>query len=250
MMSSAGWARLALVIILGSLTIWSLRNHPISLIELRRRLPRCVAGLACFGLGIALFIEANLGNPPWDILHAGLAKKLGLPVGLVVNLVGVAVLGIWIPLRERVGLGTVLNTLEIGFTVDLFLRFIPRPNALLERWAFAVVGMLVIGIGSGLYIGSGLGAGPRDGVMLGLRRFGLSVRTARSLIELATMGLGFALGGKIGFATAFFMLAIGPLVQVSLKHLALPPLPNDTSTTRANETSESSSQQGQSLRRQ
>ena len=223
-MSQAGVARLALIVILGVLTIWSLRRYPIPWAELGRRLPRCLLGLACFGLGIALFIQSDLGNPPWDILHTGLAKRANLPVGLIVNLVGVAVLVLWIPLRERVGLGTVLNTLEIGLAVDLFLRFLPHPTTLWFRWLFAIAGLLVIALGSGFYIGSGLGAGPRDGIMLGLRRFGLSVRMARTLIETVTMGVGYLLGGKIGLGTALFMLGIGPLVQIALKHLSLPPL--------------------------
>jgi uncharacterized membrane protein YczE len=223
-LSSVGIARIFLVTILGSLTVWSLKNHPIPRSELARRLPRCIVGLACFGFGITLFVKAGLGLGPWDVFHGGLANKLDLPIGLVVNLIGVIILPLWIPLKERVGLGTVLNTLEIGVVLDLTSPLVSPPSNIAVRWIFVLVGLLIIAIGSGLYIGSGLGAGPRDGVMMGLRRFGLSVRVARTLIEVTTMILGFLLGGKLGVATALFMVGIGPLVQIALRYLSLPPL--------------------------
>lgn len=222
--TTAAAARILLVIVLGTLTAWSLRNHPIPSDELARRLPRCVAGLACFGVGIALFFRGDLGNPPWDVLHGGLAKSLDLPVGLVVNLVGVVVLLLWIPLRERVGLGTVLNTLEIGLVLDLALGVLSDPTSPVVRALYTVSGLVIIAVGSGLYIGSGLGAGPRDGIMMGLRRFNLSVRVSRTLIEVVTMGLGFLLGGRIGAGTFLFMFGIGPLVQLSLQRFSLPAL--------------------------
>lgn len=217
-------ARAFLILVLTAVTVVSLRARPIAPAELRRRLPRCVAGLACFGLGIALFVRSTLGLPPWDVLHTGLAEIFDLPVGLVVNLVGLVVLLLWIPLRERPGLGTVLNTLEIGFVLDLSLNLLPTPKLFATRWLFALGGLVIIAAGSGLYIGSGLGPGPRDGVMMGLRRFGLSVRAARTVIELATMAIGFVLGGNVGLGTALFMFGIGPLVQIALRHLSLPPL--------------------------
>jgi uncharacterized membrane protein YczE len=223
-LSSVAVARIFLITILGSLTLWSLKNHPIPGAELVRRLPRCIAGLACFGFGITLFVKAKLGLGPWDVFHGGLANKFDLPIGLVVNLIGVVILPLWIPLKERVGLGTVLNTLEIGVVLDLTSPLVSEPSNLLVRWLFVLVGLLIIAIGSGLYIGSGLGAGPRDGVMMGLRRFGLSVRVARTLIEVTTMVLGYLLGGKLGAATALFTVGIGPLVQIALRYLSIPPL--------------------------
>lgn len=229
--TTATVARIFLVLVLGTLTAWSLRSHPVPSRELARRVPRCVAGLACFGIGIALFVLGDLGNPPWDVLHGGLAKSLDLPIGLVVNLVGLVVLLLWIPLRERVGLGTVLNTLEIGLVLDLTLDILDKPNNLAVRVAFAVCGLVVVAIGSGLYIGSGLGAGPRDGVMMGLRRFKLSVRASRTLIEVVTMGLGYVLGGRLGLGTVLFMVGIGPLVQISLQHLSLPALEDPATAT-------------------
>jgi uncharacterized membrane protein YczE len=228
-LSSAALGRIFLMAVLGTLTVWSLRTHPISGTELARRVPRCVLGLAGFGFGITLFVKAKLGLGPWDVFHGGLAKKVGLPIGLVVNLIGLAVLPLWIPLKERVGLGTVLNTLVIGLVLDLTSPLVQPPENIVVRWTFVLVGLLIIAIGSGLYIGAGLGAGPRDGVMMGLRRFGLSVRTARTLIEVATMGLGYLLGGKLGLATVVFMVGIGPLVQIALRYLSLPALRSSVS---------------------
>jgi uncharacterized membrane protein YczE len=227
-LSSAAVARIFLMAVLGALTFWSLRNHPIPVAELGRRVPRCVAGLACFGFGITLFVKARLGLGPWDVFHGGLAKKIGLPIGLVVNLIGLVILPLWIPLKVRVGLGTVLNTLVIGLVLDVTSPLVNSPTNIIVRWTFVIVGLLIIAAGSGMYIGAGLGAGPRDGVMMGLRRFGLSVRTARTLIEVTTMGLGYLLGGKLGLATVVFMVGIGPLVQIALRHLSLPPLANSS----------------------
>jgi uncharacterized membrane protein YczE len=223
--TDASLARIALIAVLGSLTIWTLLRHPVPLLELKRRLPRCIAGLACFGIGISFFFSSTLGTGPWDVLHGGLARRTGLPTGVIINLLGIALLPIWIPLKERVGLGTVLNALVIGFVVDLVKPRLFHPTNLVIRVAFAVIGLFVIALGSGLYIGSGLGAGPRDGLMMGLKRLGMSVRTARTVIEAATLGIGWLLGGKIGFGTVLFLVGIGPLVQYSLKKLTLPPLP-------------------------
>ncbi len=223
-MSDVAWARIALIVVLGSLTIWTSRNHPVPRGELIRRLPRCLLGLACFGVGIAFFFASTLGTAPWDVLHSGLAKSTGLPTGIIINLVGLAILPLWFPLKERVGLGTVLNTLEIGVVVDLVRPWLPHPHLLVVKVVFALIGLVVIAIGSGLYIGSGLGTGPRDGLMMGLKRLGLSVRMARTLIEITTLSLGILLGGKIGIGTVLFLVGIGPLVQITLKRFALPPL--------------------------
>jgi uncharacterized membrane protein YczE len=218
---SLRWLTVAL---LAALAIRQLRAQPIARAELVRRLPRCVAGLGMFGVGIVLFFEARLGTAPWDVFHGGLARRVGLPVGLVINLVGLAVLPLWVPLGERIGLGTVLNTVLIGVTVDLFRPIIPAPEVILVRLVFVACAVALIGSGSALYIGSGLGAGPRDGVMMGLARFGLSVRAGRTLIEATTLLAGLALGGTAGLGTVVFLVAIGPSVQALLPRLGLPPL--------------------------
>jgi uncharacterized membrane protein YczE len=223
-MSDVAWARVALFLVLGTLTIWTARKHPVPRAELARRLPRCVLGLAFFGIGIAFFFASTLGTAPWDVLHGGLARITGLPTGVIINLVGIGILPLWIPLKERVGLGTVLNTLEIGVVVDLVKPLLPQPQNIVVKVVFALIGLVVIAVGSGLYIGSGLGTGPRDGLMMGLKRLGLSVRMARTLIEVVTLSLGFMLGGKVGVGTLLFLLGIGPLVQITLKQFSLPAL--------------------------
>lgn len=210
--------------ILALLTAVQWRKYPVPARELVRRVPNCVAGLFCFALGIALFFHSKLGTGPWDVLHGGLSKRSGLPVGLIINIVGLLILPLWIPLKVRIGLGTVLNALLIGVFLDLIK---PRMHDASAPWLqvlLAVLGVLIIGIGSGLYIGAGLGTGPRDGIMVGLARLGLSVRAARTIIEVVTVLLGWLLGGKVGFGTVIFLVLIGPIVQVVLPHLSLKPL--------------------------
>jgi uncharacterized membrane protein YczE len=217
-------AKIVLITILCALTIRSLQQRPIPRNELLRRLPRCLGGLVLFGIGIPLFVQSKLGTAPWDVLHAGIAKLTGLQIGLVINLVGLLVLPLWIPLKQRIGLGTVLNTLVIGLVVDVARPRLPAQTALLGQVLFVFGGLFAIAIGSGLYIGSGLGAGPRDGIMMGLRRVGLSVRAGRTVVEFVTVVLGLLLGGRVGFGTVVFLVGIGPLVQIALNRLSLPPL--------------------------
>ena len=187
------------------------------------RLTRCLAGLAMFGLGISLLIEAHLGAAPWDVFHQGLAELTGISVGTIIVIVGVAILLLWIPLRQKPGVGTLLNALEIGVTVDLIMPLLPSTDLLVVRVGYMLAGIVVVAIGSGLYIGSGLGAGPRDGLMMGLGRMGLSVRVARTAIEITVLVIGVLLGGTVGVGTVAFTFGIGPLVQVFLPKLALPP---------------------------
>ncbi len=178
-------------------------------------------GLALFGIGIALLIRGDLGAAPWDVFHTGLSELTGIPVGMVIMLVGVALLALWIPLREQPGFGTVLNAIEIGLVVDLALPVLPETDNLVSRTAMMLGGVVVIAIGSGLYIGAGLGPGPRDGLMTGIARRWLSIRAARTGIEIIVLVIGIALGGSIGIGTAVFALAIGPLVQIVLPHLTM-----------------------------
>ena len=187
------------------------------------RLGRCLVGLALFGTGVDLLLEAHLGAAPWDVFHQGVADHLDLPIGRVIVGTGLLLLLVWIPLRQRPGIGTILNAVEIGVTVDLVAPLIPRPEPLALRVAYVALGLVVVGIGSGLYIGSGLGAGPRDGIMMGLRDRGISVRVARTAIELTVLVAGLALGGTVGVGTIAFTFGIGPLVQLFLPRFLLPP---------------------------
>jgi uncharacterized membrane protein YczE len=185
------------------------------------KLARCITGLAFFGFGITLFLRANLGLAPWDIFHKGLSEKLDISIGLVIEGVGLLLLLLWIPLRQRPGVGTILNALEIGFVVNLTKPLIGEPDLLVIRALMVVAGVLVIGLGSALYIGAGLGSGPRDGLMLGLSKYSIkgrqiSIRVARTVVELTVMVAGLFLGGSIGIGTLIFMFGIGPLVQLIL----------------------------------
>ena len=187
------------------------------------RIARCVAGLALFGVGIALLIDADLGAAPWDVFHTGVSDLTGIGVGTVIILTGAALLLLWVPLRETPGLGTVLNAIEIGLVVDLVLPLVPEPDGLPARLSMMLVGVVVIGIGSAAYIGAGLGPGPRDGLMTGIAKRGVSIRVARTGIEVTVLLIGVALGGAIGLGTAVFALGIGPLVQLFLPHLTMQP---------------------------
>ncbi|MEX2551134.1 MAG: hypothetical protein WD638_12985 [Nitriliruptoraceae bacterium] len=193
--------------------------------ELRRRLPRLLFGLVLCGLGIASMVAADLGLGPWDVLHQGLSRLSGIPIGTVGILVGLGVLGAWLPLRERPGLGTVLNVIVIGVVIDVTLLFLSTPQAWWFRAAMMLAGPVLFAVGSGFYIGAGLGAGPRDGVMTGLARRGVPVGLARAAIELTVLVAGWTLGGTVGAGTVVFALGIGPLVHLFLPRLALPDTP-------------------------
>ena len=190
--------------------------------ELRLRLPRLLPGLVICGVGLALMVLADLGLGPWDALHQGLSERTGVPIGTVGILVGFVVLAGWVPLRQRVGVGTLCNVILIGLVIDAVLAVAPEPHGLAVRVGCLAAGIAGMGIGSGLYIGAGLGPGPRDGLMTGLAARGLSVRRARTVIELAVLGAGWAMGGTVGVGTLAFAFAIGPLVQASLGRLTVP----------------------------
>ncbi len=189
----------------------------------RRRLVRCVIGLVCCGAGFASLVEAGLGLDPWDVFHQGVSDRVDLPIGTISILTGLVVLLCWIPLRERPGVGTILNVLIIGSTMDLLLPHLHEPADWWAQWAMLLGGIVVAGLGVGLYIGSGLGPGPRDGLMTGLARRGRTIRTARTMIELTALLVGWLLGGQVGIGTLVFAVAIGPIVHLTLGWFSLPP---------------------------
>ncbi len=180
-------------------------------------MPRLLVGLVMCGFGLSLMFNAGLGLSPWDVLHEGIHQRTGIPVGTVVILVGFALLLTWIPLRERPGIGTIANALLIGLTVNVTLLWLPEPDVLWQQIGFVGVGAFLFGPGSGLYIGAGLGPGPRDGLMTGIARRGPSVRRVRTLIELSALSVGFLLGGTVGVGTVLFAVTIGPNVQFFLE---------------------------------
>lgn len=187
-----------------------------------RRLVQLFAGLALYGTSMAMQIRATLGLNPWDVLHEGLSRQTPLSFGLITAITGVVVLLLWIPLRQRPGIGTVANVLVIAVTVDVALALLPAPDGLVARIALMVGGVVLNGVASAAYIGARLGPGPRDGLMTGLSaRTGRSLRLVRTGIEAAVLVIGWLLGGTVGVGTVLYALAIGPLTQAFLPFLAV-----------------------------
>jgi uncharacterized membrane protein YczE len=198
-----------------------------SLRELRRRLPRLLLGIPILGFGIALTLQARLGVSPYDVLHQGVAKLTGLSFGTVVIAVGLVILVLWIPLRQRPGIGTVVNTLTVGLVIDLALFVLPEPQPLAARIPLLLVGIVVAALGMGLYIGAGLGPGPRDGLMTGIAAKGFPLWAVRTVLEVAALVAGWILGGNVGVGTVAFAFSIGPLGHYFLARLHLGEVPAD-----------------------
>jgi uncharacterized membrane protein YczE len=175
-------------------------------------------GLTGYGLSMAIMVRAGLGLDPWDVFHQGLAERTGMTIGVASAVVGVVVLLAWIPLRNRPGIGTVANVIVIAVTVDAGLAILPEPSNLAVRIAMMLGAVLLNAVSTVLYIGAGLGPGPRDGLMTGLvARTGLSVRLVRTTIEATVLAVGWLLGGTVGVGTVVYALGIGPLVQLVLR---------------------------------
>jgi uncharacterized membrane protein YczE len=188
-----------------------------------RRLAQLYAGLVLYGVSMALQIRAGLGLDPWDVFHQGVADRTGLSFGMVVIVVGAAVLLAWVPLRQRPGIGTVSNVFVIGGAVDGALALIPDAGSTAVGVAMLVAGVGLNGVAAGAYIGAGLGPGPRDGLMTGLvQRTGRSVRLVRTTIEITVLVVGAALGGTVGVGTVVYAVSIGPLVHALLPRLTVP----------------------------
>lgn len=193
--------------------------------ELGPRLARLFFGLSLFGLGLALMVIADLGLSPWDVLHQGVSRRTGIPIGTVVIITGFAVLLLWIPLRERIGVGTIANAVVIGLVLDGALLVFPETlENLVLRWVGLLAGVVIVAVGSGFYIGAGLGPGPRDGLMTGLARRGISIAWARAGIEITALVVGWILGGTVGVGTVIFAFGMGPLVQFFLRRLSVIPI--------------------------
>jgi len=189
---------------------------PVSGRNLRRRIVQLNIGLVLFGVGIASMLQSGLGLPPWDVLHQGLAEQLGLTVGVWSIIISFAVLLLWLPLRERYGIGTVLNAIIIGVVIDLAALVIPQPGDVAIEVVMLAGGIFLIGLASGMYIGANLGPGPRDGLMTAVARRGPSIRATRWGLEIVVLITGWLLGGTFGVGTIAFALFIGPIVQFFL----------------------------------
>lgn len=188
-------------------------------------MPRLLTGLTLCAVGIAMLVRAELGLGPWDVLHQGLSVATGMSIGRATILTGFVVLLLWLPLRQRPGLGTVMNVLWIGASLDVLLALTTTPSSVALRWLLLATGPVVFGVGVAVYIGAGVGTGPRDGVMTGLEQLGIPIAVARTGIELAALALGWMLGGTVGFGTVYFALSVGPIVHVALPRLRAPWFP-------------------------
>lgn len=186
--------------------------------ETLRRTPQLLIGLVLYGIGCAVMIAAGIGLDPWTVLSQGLSAQTGIGIGWMTNIVGAVVLLAWIPLRQRPGVGTVANILVVGTSIQLALPLIPAPPTFLLGVPMFLAGTLLVGVSSGLYIGTGLGPGPRDGLMTGLNeRLGWPIWVARTAVEATVLVTGFLLGGTIGLGTVLFAVLIGPGCDVSLR---------------------------------
>ncbi|HEY9498480.1 MAG TPA: hypothetical protein VIQ78_05610 [Terrimesophilobacter sp.] len=184
------------------------------------RLLQLSCGFLLAGLAIAMMLRAAVGLSPWDVLAQGIAIRAGVPFGLASVVVGCSVMLLWIPLRQRFGVGTILNALLIGPSTELFLLVVPPQDGLWIRVSMFAGGLVLISFATGLYIGARFGPGPRDGLMTGLNgRLGWPIWVARSVVELTALSLGWVLGGNVGWGTIAFTVLIGPLVHLVMRYL-------------------------------
>mgnify|MGYP001255707955 FL=1 len=176
-----------------------------------------IFGLILFGLGETLLVTANIGVSPWFVLHQGMSVKTGYSIGLTTLIVSIIVLFFWIPLKQKPGIGTILNTILISVVVDLSLPYLPQPEEFLSQLLQVIIAVLIVGLGSGFYLIANLGPGARDGLMTGIqKKTNLSFSLTRTLIELSAVALGWYLGGIVGIGTVIYALGIGPFVSFGL----------------------------------
>jgi uncharacterized membrane protein YczE len=186
-----------------------------------RRSTQLLSGLVLFGVSLALLVVADLGLAPWDVFHQGIARSLDLRLGGVVVVVSLLVLVLWIPLRERPGLGTLANAILVGVVFEISIGLIGETSALLGRWALLVGAIVLNAIATGMYVGAGLGPGPRDGLMTAIAARGFTIRLVRTGLEASVLVAGWLLGGSVGLGTVAFAFLIGPLVHRTLPHFTI-----------------------------
>ena len=176
-----------------------------------------IFGLILFGLGETLLVTANIGVSPWFVLHQGLSFITGYTIGLTTFIVSIIVILFWFPLKQKPGIGTILNAILISIVIDLSLPFLPKPEVFLLQLFQVIFGMLIIGIGSGFYLTANLGPGPRDGLMTGInKQTNLSFSLIRTTLELSAVGLGFYFGGIVGVGTILYAICIGFFLSLGL----------------------------------
>jgi uncharacterized membrane protein YczE len=182
-----------------------------------RRIAQLLVGLFLYGAGCALTVEAGLGVDPWTVFAEGLSVRTGIGIGWITNIVGFFVLLLWIPLRQKPGVGTIANILLVGTSMQLVLGVVPPVTGFVPQLATLLGGILLVALASGLYIGARFGPGPRDGLMTGLNaRLGWPIWLCRAIVELSVLLVGWLLGGTVGIGTVLFAVLIGPLVHVAL----------------------------------
>ena len=187
--------------------------------RLGHRLVQLYVGLVAYGVSLALMVRGDLGLAPWDVLHSGVIEHLPITLGEAVVLFSFVVLVLWIPLREKPGIGTISNAIVVGLSADAALALLDRPDSLVARTALMLGGVLLCGLATAIYVGAQLGRGPRDGLMTGLHRVtGLSLRLVRTGIEVAVVVIGLALGGVLGIGTLVYAFGIGPLAQALMPY--------------------------------
>ena len=184
-----------------------------------RQFIQVFSGTSLIGIGISLNYLANLGLGPWGVFHDGLAKTLGISYGRTIIITGVAVMLLWIPLKQKPGLGTIVDIFLVGIVADLIILNFELSESIFLSLTLIAFGIILIGAGTAIYVGADLGAGPRDGVMVGLETIGLKIGTARNLIELFAFLTGWLLGGLVGYVTILFVIGIGPVVQMVLPYV-------------------------------
>ena len=176
-----------------------------------------ILGLILFGLGETLLITANAGVSPWTVLAQGISVKTGYSIGITTFIVSIGVLFLWLPLKQKPGIGTILNTIIISVMIDVSLPYLPSPELLVLQILQVIIGVVIVGLGSGFYLIANLGPGPRDGLMTGLQKItNLSLALIRSIIEICAVIVGWYLGGVVGIGTVVFALGIGPFVSTGL----------------------------------
>lgn len=186
-----------------------------------RRFVQLTVGLVLFGASLALLVTADLGLDPWDVFHEGVSRTFDIRLGLVVVATSFVVLTLWIPIRQRPGLGTVMNAILVGLVFEATIEVLPQEAPLGARWLLLAAAIVVNAIATGMYVGAGLGPGPRDGLMTGIANRGYPIKVVRTAIEVAVLAAGWALGGSVGIGTVIYAFGIGPLVHRTLPYFAI-----------------------------
>ena len=188
---------------------------------LARRYIQAVIGITMIGIGVAFNYMANLGLGPWGVLHDGISKTINITYGQAGILTSLISLLLWIPLKQKPGIATIFDAFWIGLTADFIINIIPQAETLIIQILYLITGISLIGLGTAIYVGGDLGAGPRDGIMVGLEKLGLKIGNARTLLEFVAFSIGFLLGGKVGIASIIIVLSIGRVLQVFMPYFDL-----------------------------